>query len=183
MKLKIAVAFVVLVYASAVRADSIVNVQGSGLTFIGGSTLDIAMQLDLTAGTVLSYSAEFIDPENDVTNLTLASSLISPTSASFLLEGTGLLMNFGDFDYSELFYQPQVFPLPGIYTPTLFYVDTCELPEENACGVRPVDGSVIVTDPPAVGTPEPSPLLLSAMGIALLIGLARRYPHEKLGPR
>jgi hypothetical protein len=179
MKFKLAVAFAVLFFASAIHADSVVNIQTSGIEFSDGSTLDITMQVDVTAGTLLSYSAEFIDPQLEVTVLSVDTApgamSISPTYMGFLLEGSGLLMNFGNFDYSDTIYEPLAFPQPGVYGRDLVYIDKCPTDDENLCGfgVWPVAGSVIVTDPPAVGTPEPPVSVLLIAGFVGLIALSR----------
>jgi len=183
MRLKLAVAVAALFLASTVHADggdNIVNVQTCNIQFAavggGSDTLNVTMQLDLTTDTILSDSATLTNGTLPVIPLTITGEISSPTSASFLLQGDGILMNFGDFDYStEIYYPGLAFPQPGVYGDKVFYVD--ENGESSLDSVLPTSGTVDVT--PA---PEPSSLLLSALGISVLIGLAGRYPHEKLGP-
>jgi hypothetical protein len=83
----------------------------------------------------------------------------------------------GNGDFFQIVQQnleaPPILPQPGTYFTSLSLRFNSAGNEENGGSFSTVSA---VTNPPSV--PEPSSLLLSAMGIALLIGLARKYLPE-----
>jgi PEP-CTERM motif-containing protein len=188
MKLKLALAaltalfFTGMAQADGSSGDDIINIQTENVSFYDGSTLNITMQVDLTESSVLDYSAEFIDPEQQGITLGLVtypggeygSSYLTPTYASFVFEGDGLIMNFGNFDYSDAFYYPLAFPQPGTYGPLLMYVDICPaIDPQGVCDGNnfPVSGEVIVTT--VTNAPEPSTYAMLIGGIVALFALFR----------
>ena len=192
MRIALALALAVLFFGSLTRADSFVEINGQNI-ILGGETLNFTMQADLTTATLVPGTTNFVwSGALNGTPFILAPQC-SSTSVGLCSDGVSLLnwssptaeLQLGIFDNSLELGGPNVdlFPAVGIYSATLFDITCAFL---SPCffdvgggfveGLGPsADGQIVVTAIPGpVGTPEPSSLLLSVLGVVALIALARR---------
>jgi hypothetical protein len=179
MKMKLATAFAVLLFASMVRADEIGTTYGA-VYIPDGSTV-----------TSISYVPGYIDAIvsftfADGTGVANALGVFSATgSINFTTPVCGLSFdwygpgwwatdNLGDvytppieaFSGGEPSTGTATFAGPGISS-----IEWATEDNFSVAGIESMTYTLDSTDPP--GVPEPSSLLLSGLGLAALIGLAR----------
>jgi len=154
-------------HADSGQCDTIVNITTSDIVFSDGNggtdTLALSIQEDATTGQMLSGTVGFTQGSLAGLDLTVGGS-----GSLFSIQGPGILMNFGLFDYSVDEYYPFAigFPTPGVYGYQLFYNDNAY---QDGFAPWAESGEVTVTD--ASQVPEPSVLLLLPIGLLVLAGL------------
>jgi hypothetical protein len=183
MKLKLAVAFAVFLFATLARADSslIRDVTATSCGPCSGSpvTSPISLQAQFTVEAVTGefFNAGqaylFTGTEYEVMGIT-GTLNGSPMALAAAPQGIGswLYEQGGDFGLGTVY-----FTADGSFSwlENDGEFNLLEILDANGDGYgtsNPINWTA--TDPPPAGTPEPSSLLLSGIGLAALIGLARR---------
>jgi hypothetical protein len=174
----------VVMFAPAVHADSIVEINGQNI-ILGGEVLNFTMLADLTTGMLVPGSTNFVwtgalngtpfvlAPQCTASSVGLCSNGVS--LLNFSDPSAGATLQLGIFDLSLVFGGPNVdlFPAVGVYSAALVDI-TCEFP--SPCffdvgggfveGSGPsADGQIVIT-----AVPEPGILLLLLVGLAGLAG-------------
>jgi len=183
MKLKLAVAFAVLLLASAVRADGIQT--DAGLVYIpGGSTITSIQDIpdpwaETGSGLIASVvDFTFADGSGQITTAGIYGEL---GSIDFTTPVADLVLNWdGNDSYAfwmldnigDCFCNPNNGGISG--TVNWSGPGISSVGFGSGDGDAGIDSVTYALDGPAPSVPEPSSLLLSGIGLAALIGLARR---------
>jgi PEP-CTERM motif-containing protein len=198
MRVKLALGLVVLFFGAAwARADSVFTVTIPKTTMEDGDTAALSFNWDANTQAISDINLALGNaPSSDnvagfawtsVTTYFVPSG--DPNAGGLeLLELDGPNGSYFQIDMSGIYDLPPLLPELGeqfvgiaLNCPTSSGGTPpggCELSGGN---IEFAGADAIITDPPSVATPEPSSLLLSALGVAVLIGFARQYHRQKSG--
>ena len=168
----IALTGLLLLTASAVKADTTVDVTASGFA---PYTLDLSMVLTVTPMTGEFWFPEqamlFQTTEYEVTSMTGTLDgvpiALAPTPAGI---GPSWLYEDANYDLGFIFFSSQG---------SMGEVWNDNSADRVQFGVGDPEITWNATDPPPTNTPEPSAVLLSAMGMVALMGLSFLNDHNK----
>ncbi len=197
MKVKLALAFVAVLFAATLaRADSVFTVTISQTTMEGGDTAALSFNWDATTQAISDINlvignAPGGDNAAGFTWSSAAPYFIPPGQPNagglFLLDLDGPGGSYFQIDQGN-YGLPPLMPVTG---EQLVAIDL-NCPGSSigaptggcALGFGDIEfgaADAFITDPPSVPTPEPSSLLLSAVGLAALSGLARKFAQSQSG--
>lgn len=176
----------VLLLGTAARADSLVTVTVQNVVLQYDETVNISMELDLTNLTVLSSDAMITGPIPinltiaplcpDAPSAPLCSLFTSDSLALFNFDsnvdkpGTGFMVQLGDDDYTESYFQGLAFPQIGTYNSSI--VSGGYGYSYNVGN----GGSVTIVDPPDTrSVPETGTVALLAIGILGVLVIDRKF--------
>lgn len=174
MKVKLAVAFVcwMLCTSGLARADSVLTVTVPTTTIqIVDVTASLSFDWDVTTSTVYDVNLDDLSAPFTITAISFFG---GPEDSLYVLSIAGLGNNY--FQLTQTWFSPVTMPIPpvaGIYDAG-FFDQNCV--SNGSGGSLCLQGAnmVAATVTGPISTPEPSLLLLLAMGLAAVVGLGAR---------